>query len=988
MRFAPFLNVFLVSLAGMAGAVNVPPEIIQQADPAFLRRGGTVQTLDMLPLFRDPDAIENRVRLSVRIGSQIKTVDIELFDTTKPITSANFIAYIHAGATENNIIHRSIPGFVVQGGGFRWTSSGVDDVPTFPGIQNEPGISNLRGTIAMAKLAGNPNSATSQWFVNLADNSANLDAQNGGFTVFAQVLGNGMDVIDEIAALPRVNAGDAFTDLPLKDFSGTVINRVHTVETSLAHKFTYSATTDDGALVGIGLLGKSFGLFPPADRSGSTAVHLTATDFDGASVTMDIPVTVLARSQGWHVETGTGGSTTLVFNPNDSGTVAGDSTPAAWGDAAITEPVARTFTIRNDSAAPLNGILVSVSGTNAADFAITSGAGPTDIPAGGSATFTATLTPSSVGAKTARFRVGSANPNEASIDILAAATGVDFPAPIITGASPLALEPDGSGLATMPDLRGVSVTAADPRGITTFTQSPAPGTPLNLGSYSLVFTAVNSKSKTTTVNTSVTVRYDVTGVEVNPPNAATGTSAPGGTSGVFADFGVPALSDRRGMVARVTLLNGRTKTAAVYAEDGAGAGSIVAKQGDASGVPLASFKSFGDPLISPIGKITFGAKLSGVKGTEDEGVWTDLFGSLSPVLREGQPLPGLSPLRLKSVTSMSVTDDAVIALVRLLPLPGVVSSANDTALVRVTGANSAVLLARTGTPVSNSIVKKITVLQPAPASAGQGRWHGTTEVLAKLTLADKRVILVKLGPSGTLTTLLQTNSASSGIAAALGSLGIPAYGSPGIAVLGTKLPQPGITKANDVALLRSLDGATFTELLGESILPEGFSAFSDPVMNSAGGVLFLGTRRAALAGNPPINGLWFASTPGTAQSIAAIGSVAVDSDGTLLADTVWSKFTTFALPESMGPVFVAEVKGRAVSAKTKTGLWAVDSHGTTRQLLRTGQTIGAKQLTSFTLLNALPGSFGARRSYNGTGSVAVLATFSDRTKALLRIDLP
>ena len=705
-------------------------------------------------------------------------------------------------------------------------------------------------------------------------------------------------------------------------------------------------------------------------------------------MTMDIPVTVLARSQGWHVETGTGGSTTLVFNPNDSGTVAGDSTPAAWGDAAITEPVARTFTIRNDSAAPLNGILVSVSGTNAADFAITSGPGPTDIPAGGSATFTATLTPSSVGAKTARFRVGSANPNEASIDILAAATGVDFPAPIITGASPLALEPDGSGLATMPDLRGVSVTAADPRGITTFTQSPAPGTPLNLGSYSLVFTAVNSKSKTTTVNTSVTVRYDVTGVEVNPPNAATGTSAPGGTSGVFADFGVPALSDRRGMVARVTLLNGRTKTAAVYAEDGAGAGSIVAKQGDASGVPLASFKSFGDPLISPIGKITFGAKLSGVKGTEDEGVWTDLFGSLSPVLREGQPLPGLSPLRLKSVTSMSVTDDAVIALVRLLPLPGVVSSANDTALVRVTGANSAVLLARTGTPVSNSIVKKITVLQPAPASAGQGRWHGTTEVLAKLTLADKRVILVKLGPSGTLTTLLQTNSASSGIAAALGSLGIPAYGSPGIAVLATKSPQSGITKANDVALLRSLDGATFTELLGESILPEGFSAFSDPVMNSAGGVLFLGTRRAALAGNPPINGLWFASTPGTAQSIAAIGSVAVDSDGALLADTVWSKFTTFALPESMGPVFVAEVKGRAVSAKTKTGLWAVDSHGTTRQLLRTGQTIGAKQLTSFTLLNALPGSFGARRSYNGTGSVAVLATFSDRTKALLRIDLP
>lgn len=988
MRLAPFLNVFLVSLAGTAGAVNVPPEIIRQADSAFLRRGGTVQTLDMLPLFRDPDAIENRVRLSVRIGSQVKTVDIELFDTAKPITSANFIAYIHAGATENNIIHRSIPGFVVQGGGFRWTSSGVGSVPTFPAIQNEPGISNLRGTIAMAKLGGDPNSATSQWFVNLADNSANLDAQNGGFTVFAQVLGSGMDVIDEIAALPRVNATGAFTDLPVKDFSGSTINRIHTVETSLAHKFTYSATTDDGALVGIGLLGKSFGLFPPTDRSGSTAVHLTATDFDGASVTMNIPVTVLERSQGWHVESGAGGSTTLVFDPADPGTVAGDATPAAWGDAVITEPVARTFTIRNDSASALTGILVSVSGTNAADFAITSGAGPTDIPAGESATFTATLTPSSLGAKAATFRVGSANPNEASIDIQASATGVDFPAPIVTGVVPLALEPAGSGLATMPDLRGASVTATDPRGIASFTQSPAPGTLLNLGSYSLVFTAVNSKNKTTTVNSTVTVRYDVSGVELAPATAAIGASAPAGVSGVFADFGVPALSDRRGMVARVTLLNGRVKTAAIYGEDGAGAGSIVAKQGDASGVPLSFFKSFSDPLISPSGKVAFGAKLSGVKGGEDDGVWTDLFGALSVVIREGQPLPGLSPLRLKSVTSMSLTDDAIIALVRLLPLPGVVSSANDTALIRITGANSAVLLARTGTPVANSIVRKLTVLQPAQASAGQGRWHASTDVLAKLTLADKRVILVKLGPSGSSTTLLQTNSASSGIAAALGTLGIPAYGGPGIAVLATKSPQPGISKANDLTLLRSLNGTAFTELLGESVLPEGFSAFSDPVMNSAGGILFLGTRRAALAGNPPINALWHVTAPGSIQSIAAIGGAAADSGGNVVADTVWSKFTTFALPESMGPVFVAQVKGRAVSAKTRTGLWAVDSQGTTRELLRTGQTIGAKQLASFTLLNALPGSFGARRSYNGTGSVAVLATFSDRTKSLLRIDVP
>ncbi len=988
MRFAPFLAVSFASLASIAGAVNVPPEILVQADPAVLRRGGTVQTLNTLPLFRDPDGVENLVRLSVRIGTVIKTVDIELFDTAKPITSANFLAYINAGATENNFMHRSVPGFIVQGGGFRWTSTGVGSVPTFPAIQNEPSISNLRGTIAMAKLGGDPNSATSQWFVNLADNSANLDAQNGGFTVFAQVLGNGMEVFDEIAALPRVNAGGPYTDLPVKNFSGTTVERIHTVETSLAHKFTYSATTDDGALVGIGLLGKSFGLFPPADRFGTTAVHLTAIDFDGASVTMDIPVTVLARSQGWHVETGTGGSTTLVFNPAASGIVAGDATPAAWGDAFITEPVSKTFTIRNDSASTLAGILVSVSGANAAEFAITSGNGPASIPAGESATFTATLTPTSLGAKTAIFRVGSANTNEASIDIQASANGVDFPAPTITGTSPLVLEPDGLGMATMPDLRSSSVTASDPRGITSFTQSPAPGTVLDLGSYSLLFEAVNSKNKTTTTTTTVTVRYQVTNLEINSAAAVTGTPAPAGTDGIFADFGVPAISNRRGLVARATLLNGRTKSAVIYFEDGAGVGRIVAKQSEPSGVPLTFFKSFQDPLISPDGKIAFGAKLGGAKGSEDDGVWTDLFGSLSPVLREGQPLPGLSPLRLKSVTSISLTDDALIALVKLLPLAGVVSPANDTALIRVTAANSAVLLARTGTSFSGSTVKKLTVLQPAPTSAGQGSWHGADEVLAKLTLADKRVTLVKLSSAGASTTLLETNSAISGITAALGSISVSSYGGPGIAILATKSPQPNVTKANDTAILRSNTGATFTELIAESGLPDGFGAFSDPVMNSAGDVLFLATRRAALAGNPSVNALWLHKNTGTTALLAALGAAAVNEAGAPIADTVWSKFSTFALPDSMGPVFVAQVKGRAVSANTKTGLWAVDSQGITRQLLRTGQTVGAKQITSFTLLNALPGSFGARRSFNGTGSLAVLATFSNRTKSILRIDVP
>lgn len=161
----------------------------------------------------------------VRFETVLGSVNVRLYDARTPLSAANFLNYAEDGDYVDSFIHRSVPGFVVQGGGFTFVSNqtGVASVPTDPPVQNEPGISNLRGTIAMAKLGGDPNSATSQWFFNLANNSANLDAQNGGFTVFGRVLGNGMTVVDAIAALPRVNAGSPFDTLPVRNYSGGTI---------------------------------------------------------------------------------------------------------------------------------------------------------------------------------------------------------------------------------------------------------------------------------------------------------------------------------------------------------------------------------------------------------------------------------------------------------------------------------------------------------------------------------------------------------------------------------------------------------------------------------------------------------------------------------------------------------------------------------------------------------------------------------------------
>jgi cyclophilin family peptidyl-prolyl cis-trans isomerase/chitodextrinase len=138
----------------------------------------------------------NRVRLETSLGDVV----IEMVDDA-PITTANFFQYVDDDFFDGTIFHRIVPDFIVQGGGF--LPGMIRQEPLRDPIQNEfsPDRSNVRGTLAMAKVGGDPDSATSQFFFNLDDNSDNLDNQNGGFTVFANVV-EGMDVVDAIAAVP------------------------------------------------------------------------------------------------------------------------------------------------------------------------------------------------------------------------------------------------------------------------------------------------------------------------------------------------------------------------------------------------------------------------------------------------------------------------------------------------------------------------------------------------------------------------------------------------------------------------------------------------------------------------------------------------------------------------------------------------------------------------------------------------------------------
>jgi len=186
-------------------------------DQRVLGSGG-VAVVDLNNHFDNPDITGTVVRFDTVFGD----IDVELFDTATPATVQNFLGYVNRQDYDGTFFHRSAQNFVVQGGGFGFDAPSTYD-PIFQDVpvDNEPGISNLRGTIAMAKLGSGPNTATNQWFFNLGDNSANLDNQNGGFTAFGQVLGSGMDVVDQIAATPIWNASainQAFNNLPLRNF--------------------------------------------------------------------------------------------------------------------------------------------------------------------------------------------------------------------------------------------------------------------------------------------------------------------------------------------------------------------------------------------------------------------------------------------------------------------------------------------------------------------------------------------------------------------------------------------------------------------------------------------------------------------------------------------------------------------------------------------------------------------------------------------------
>ena len=257
--------------------------------PVDVAAGAAPTAIDLSAHFNDSTVVGTAIEIQTNLGN----IPLTLFDSQTPKTVANFEQYIDAGEYNGVIIHRSIPGFVIQGGGY--TSDG-NHITTFAPVQGEPGISNVAGTIAMALSTG-PDSGTSEWFINLADNSSSLDGSSDGgpFTVFGKVIYNGMSVVNAIAALQTVNDSQTppgpgvWTDLPVQNYSGSSTptsvppSNMVVTNTITVPALSYQVSSDNTALVSPGVTN---GVLTLTYGSGTGIAHVTvtATDLGGNQV--------------------------------------------------------------------------------------------------------------------------------------------------------------------------------------------------------------------------------------------------------------------------------------------------------------------------------------------------------------------------------------------------------------------------------------------------------------------------------------------------------------------------------------------------------------------------------------------------------------------------------------------------------------------------------------------------------------------------------
>ena len=307
----------IVCFCGSMIAANAGTKLLPVLNYPISDRSGVAGvplTVDLASAFGTESIDDQVVRFTSQFNSGTTPIvmDMALFSNRTPVTRQNFLKYVTDGDYVNSFIHRSISDFVIQGGGFRISNSNIVSIPTDPPIANEFGISNTLGTVSMAKVGGDPNSATSQWFVSLGENSDILDPQNGGFTVFGRMTRStfgSAQLFGDQSVFPTYNYGGALSDLPL--FYTHVPNNLQISQFILfpsvsmvalpageageSSTLTYTVISNSNPTVATAAIQPNgvLGISPIAGKSGTVIVTVRATDSVGNTVDDTFALTVI-----------------------------------------------------------------------------------------------------------------------------------------------------------------------------------------------------------------------------------------------------------------------------------------------------------------------------------------------------------------------------------------------------------------------------------------------------------------------------------------------------------------------------------------------------------------------------------------------------------------------------------------------------------------------------------------------------------------------
>lgn len=326
--------------------------VVTQSVPTQTLNAQTPNTLSLATYFADNAITAGDTVVDLKSSSG--SIPVELTNAATPGTVANFLNYVN-GKYANTIIHRDVPGFVIQAGGYTTDAKHIQTFGNIAGESATATLKNTTGTLAMALSTG-PNSATSEFFVNLNNNPFLDDTSDGGpFTAFGKVIYNGMTVIDSISALGRVDASaqnGAWNTLPVNGtYTGVTggggvlvplpgainpvspsafvtINPVVLPDSGL----TFSIVSSNPAVVTGSIINGVLTLTPTAGATTGTAnITVTATDLGGGTASTIIPVVYSAV-----ITPGTLTPTGITFQA-----VAGQAYAATVGGFTSVDPTAK-----------------------------------------------------------------------------------------------------------------------------------------------------------------------------------------------------------------------------------------------------------------------------------------------------------------------------------------------------------------------------------------------------------------------------------------------------------------------------------------------------------------------------------------------------------------------------------------------------------------------------------------------------------------------